>query len=80
MKIYDYKGKKNVCADKVFEARRRLKMTQDDLAMAFKNEGILLEQDSISRMELGLRFVTDYEIRALSKILNVSVNWLLGVE
>jgi len=40
--------------------------------------GIIIERDSVSRIEIGTRFVADYEIKALSKILKVSVNWLLG--
>ena len=35
---------------------------------------------SISRIEIGTRFVTDYEIRELSKILKVTPAWLLGME
>ena len=32
MKIYDYKGRKNLCGDRVREARARKKITQADLA------------------------------------------------
>lgn len=32
MKIYDYKGRKNLCGNRVKEARARLKITQEDLA------------------------------------------------
>lgn len=80
MKIYDYNGKKNVCGDRVHEARCRLRLTQSDLAAQLQINGILIERDSISRIEIGTRFVADYELRELSKILKVSVNWLLGIE
>ena len=30
MKIYDYKGRKNLCGNRVKEARARLKITQED--------------------------------------------------
>jgi hypothetical protein len=33
-----------------------------------------------SIIEIGTRFVADYELRELSKILKVSVNWLLDLE
>ncbi len=39
-----------------------------------------MERDSVSRMEIGTRFVTDYEIVVLSKVLGVSASWLLGLE
>ena len=42
--------------------------------------GVDVERDSISRIEIGTRFVTDYEIRELSKILKVTPTWLLGME
>ena len=78
MKIYDFNGKKNICGDRVHEARCKMRLTQADLAARMQVEGITLERDSISRIEIGMRFVTDYEIRALAQILNVSVEWLLG--
>ncbi|MBO5305246.1 MAG: helix-turn-helix transcriptional regulator [Clostridia bacterium] len=80
MKIYDYHGKKNVCGDRVHEARCRHRMTQSDLAAKLQLEGIIMERDSISRIEIGTRFVADYELRELAKILKVSVGWLLGID
>ena len=80
MKIYDYNGKKNVCGERIHEARCKLRLTQGDLAAKLQVEGIALERDSISRIEIGTRFVADYELRELAKILKVNVNWLLGLE
>ena len=80
MKIYDYNGKKNICGDRIHEARCKLRLTQSDLAAQLQINGIIIERDSISRIEIGTRFVADYELRELSKILKVSVNWLLGME
>lgn len=80
MKIYDYNGKKNVSGDRIHEARCKLRLTQSDLAAQLQINGIIIERDSISRIEIGTRFVADYELRELSKILKVSVNWLLGIE
>ena len=80
MKIYDYNGRKNLCGQRVREARTRLQMTQEDLAVQLQLAGIVIERDCISRIEIGTRFVADYELRELSKILNVDVAWLLGIE
>lgn len=80
MKIYDYNGKKNICGDRVHEARCKLRLTQSDLAAQLQINGIIIERDSISRIEIGTRFVADYELRELAKILKVSVNWLLSME
>lgn len=80
MKIYDYDGKKNICGERIHEARCKLRLTQSDLAAQLQINGIIIERDSISRIEIGTRFVADYELRELSRILKVSVNWLLGLE
>ena len=80
VKIYDYEGKKNICGDRVRVARINLHLTQNDLAAKLQLAGIIIERDSISRIEIGTRFVADYELWELSKILKVSVEWLLGFE
>ena len=80
MIIYDYNGKKNICGDRVHEARCKLRLTQSDLAARLQINGIIMERDSVSRIEIGTRFVADYELRELSKILGVTVNCLLGLE
>ena len=78
MKIYDYHGRKNLCGDRVREARARQKITQTDLAARLQVEGIVLERDSISRIEIGTRFVADFELVILAKVLGVSIEWLTG--
>ncbi|WP_298029396.1 helix-turn-helix domain-containing protein [uncultured Dysosmobacter sp.] len=78
MKIYDYHGRKNLCGDRVREARARQKITQTDLAARLQVEGIVLERDSISRIEIGTRFVADFELVILAKVLGVSLEWLTG--
>ena len=76
MKIYDYKGRKNLCGDRVREARARKKITQADLAARLQVAGVIMERDSVSRIEIGTRFVTDYELAVLSDVLGVSMEWL----
>ncbi len=80
MKIYDFNGKKNICGKRVKEARKKLKLSQIDLAARLQIAGVIIERDSLSRIEIGTRFVTDYEVVAISKCLNVSPLWLLGIE
>lgn len=78
MKIYDYKGRKNLCGNRVKEARARRKITQADLAARLQVEGVTMERDSVSRIEIGTRFVTDYELVVLSRVLGVSMEWITG--
>ena len=80
MKIYDYNGRKNICGNKIRIARKRCKISQTDLAAKLQLEGVILERDSVSRIESGTRFVTDYELKILSKILKVDLIWLLSEE
>ena len=80
MKIYDFNGSKNICGRRVKEARRALNLSQEELAARLQVEGVNIERDSVSRIEIGTRFVADYEILILCKILNVTPAYLLGLE
>lgn len=79
MKIYSYNGRKNISGDRIREARQKLKLSQADLAAQMQIEGIIIERDSISRVEIGTRFIPDYELPVFSKVLKVSVDWILGM-
>lgn len=61
-------------------ARQKKRLSQSDLAAQMQVEGVVIERDSISRIEIGTRFVPDYELPVLARILDVSVDWLLGLE
>lgn len=80
MKIYDFHGKKNVSGDRIREAQLKQRLTQEDLAAKLQLAGVIMERDSVSRIEIGTRFVTDYELMVLSKVLGVSLQWLVGLE
>ena len=80
MKIYSYNGRKNISGDRIREARQKLKMSQADLAAQMQVDGIIIERDSISRIEIGTRFIPDYELPVFSKVLKVSVEWILGMK
>lgn len=78
MKIYDYNGKKNVSGDRIREARLKRRLTQEDFAAKLQIAGVTIERDSISRIEIGTRFVADYELMIISEVLGVTVEWLLS--
>lgn len=80
MKIYDYKGSKNISGERIREARLKRRFSQSDLAAQMQIRGVTLERDSISRIEIGTRFVTDYEIKLFAEVLGVRVSWLLDLE
>ena len=39
-----------------------------------------MRRDSISRIEIGTRFVPDFELKIFAEVLDVSVQWLLGID
>jgi len=80
VKIYDYDGKKNISGERIREARLKKRLSQADLAAKLQLNGVIIERDSISRIEKGTRFVTDYEVKNISEVLKVSALWLLGIE
>lgn len=80
MKIYDYNGKKNVSGDRIREARLKRRLTQEDFAAKLQIAGVTIERDSISRIEIGTRFVADYELMIISGVLGVTVEWLLSTD
>ena len=67
MKIYDYNGKKNICGDRLREARVVRRLRQEDLAAQIQLKGINMERDSISRIEIGTRFVSDFELKIICR-------------
>lgn len=78
MKIYDFEGRKNVSGERIREARLKRRLSQTDLAARLQVSGITIERDSISRIEIGTRFVADYELMTFAKILGVELEWLLA--
>ncbi len=80
MKIYDFNGRKNVSGNRIYEARTKSRLSQSELAAQMQIAGIMIERDSISRIEIGTRFVPDYELIVFSRVLKVSVLWLLGID
>jgi transcriptional regulator with XRE-family HTH domain len=79
MKIYDFNGSKNICGARVKEARKKEGLSQEMLAARLQTEGVNIERDSVSRIEIGTRFVADYELAVLCRVLNVSPAYLLGL-
>jgi len=71
---------RNIVGPKVRLARKLLQppLTQGELAARLQVLGLGVEQSSVSKIEQGLRPVSDVEVLVLSKALKVTVGWLLG--
>ena len=69
---------KNTCGKRVKILRITKDMTQVDLAVALSDEvGTEINQRSISLIEKRMRFVKDFELLALAKILETHPMYLL---
>lgn len=77
MKVFSYKGQRNVSGEKIRQERTRQRCTQAELAARVQVSGVVLERDCISRIENGLRMVQDFELRAIAEALGVTTDWLL---
>lgn len=70
----------NIIGAQIKSAREKAVLTQKQLSEKLELEAVYTCRGSISRIENGKRAVTDIEIDAISKILNVSLNFLFGRE
>lgn len=70
-------GLNNICGKNVANFRKKLKISQRELADRLQLTGLDVDKNAIQRIECGKRFVTDIEIIALSKVLNCSYAELL---
>lgn len=80
MKICSYQGKKNVSGEQIRQFRIKNRLSQSELAARLQIQGVMLERDSISRIESGTRFVADYELYVFANVLGVDVASLLEVQ
>ena len=73
-------GDRNIAGGRVEARRKAIGMKQKDLLAQLQVSGIDLNASGLSKLEGQLRGVTDYELKAIALALDVSVNWLLGIE
>lgn len=71
-------GSKNLVGAMVTEARQMRGMKQVELLARLQTRGIDISIPALSLLEGQKRPVTDIELAALSDVLGVSVDWLLG--
>lgn len=73
---------KNIVGERVKQARHKHKppLTQDELSAQLSRLGVYVDRAGIAKIETGIRRVVDYELKALAKVLGVSVDWLLGAK
>ena len=73
-------GDRNIIGEKVEQQRKSMGMKQKDLLAQLQIKGIELNPSGLSKLEGQVRSVYDYELVAISEVLGVSVEWLLGIQ
>lgn len=71
------KGTNNICGKAIYKYRKEHKISQRQLADMLQLSGLDIDKNAIQRIEAGKRFVTDIEIKYLSKVLELSYESLL---
>ena len=71
-RIIDYEAQ-NIVGEKVKKFREERKLSQKDLSERLETQAIYICRGSISRIETHERTVTDFELRAMARILSVSI-------
>lgn len=71
-------GDRNIVGERVEAARKQSGMKQKELLEKLQAKGINLNGSGLSKLEGQLRYVTDFELVALSDVLGVSIERLVG--
>ncbi len=80
MKLVLDSEERNIAGPRIKIARMENNLTQKELSAKLETLAVYIDRASISKLEQQKRIITDIELKALSQVLNVSVNWLLGIE
>jgi transcriptional regulator with XRE-family HTH domain len=68
--------KKNITGQRIKKARKGVKITQMELAARLQVLVVMIDRSGIAKIETGRRPVSDIEIAAIAKILDIEVAWL----
>lgn len=74
----NFNADSNIISKKLRKLRKKNKLSQEALAAQMQLLGVDISQPLISKIERNLRFVKDYELVCLCRILNVSERELLS--
>lgn len=70
-------GNKNISGAIVETLRKQRDMKQSELASQMQVLGVDINPSSLSKLEGQQRVATDYELRAIARVLNVSMDQLV---
>lgn len=70
-------GRNNLSGKRICALRKQQRLSQRALADQMQLLGIDLDKNAIQRIEAGLRFVTDIELRGFAAYFSVTADFLL---
>lgn len=73
-------GNKNICGANVERIRKQLGMKQTTLVAKMQLAGVDINPSSLSKLEGQIRVASDIELKAISRILGVSMEELFKTE
>lgn len=73
-----YNENSNIISEKLRDLRKKRGLSQEELAAQMQLLGVDISQPLISKIEQNKRFVKDYELVCLCKVLNVTERDLLS--
>lgn len=82
MKAFWYnEDRKNLCGLKIKELRKQKKLSTKKLEIMASLAGYdSITQNVITKIELGIRFVPDYEVLIFAELLDTTPEYLLNYE
>lgn len=72
--IKQYNNKKNISGILIKNAREKMQMTKTELSKQLELRGININRDELLLIEKNKLLVKDFELAALSEILNINLN------
>ncbi len=76
-KLKTENGKNNITGERLAKIRRQKNISQRHLARMLQLAGYDVDHHFVRRIENGERFVTDIELVALAKVLDLPINALI---
>ncbi|NLP47350.1 MAG: helix-turn-helix domain-containing protein [Clostridiales bacterium] len=73
-------GTRNIVGAKIEKHRKSINMKQKDLLTQLQIKGIDLNASGLSKLEGQLRYVTDFELKAICEVLDLDVAEMLEIE
>lgn len=70
-------GLNNICGKRISDLRKKLRLSQRELADKLQLAGLDVDKNTIQRIECGKRFVTDIELRKIAEVFEISLDELL---